>query len=117
MKERNMKPVNPRLASLLLLVPLLLAVPAKGASFTLTWTDNSDNETGFKIERKLGTTGTFAEIGQVGVDINTFVDVPPDSQEYCYQVRAFNSSGDSPYSNEACGTGSISAPSDLAITP
>jgi len=117
-----MKPVNPRLASLLLLLPLLLAVPTKAASFTLTWTDNSDNETGFKIERKLGTTGTFAEVGQVGVDINTFVNVPPDFQEYCYRVRAFNNAGDSPYSNEACGTEPApilipDAPSGLIVTP
>jgi len=117
-----MKPVNPRLASLLLLLPLLLAVPAKGLSLTLTWTDNSNNETGFKIERKLGTTGTFAEVGQVGANINTFVNVPPDFQEYCYQVRAFNSVGDSPYSNEACGTEPLpivvpDAPSDLTVTP
>jgi len=111
------EPINPKLASLLLLLSLFLVIPTTGVAFILIWTDTADNETGFKIERKSGTTGTFAEVGQVGANIETFTNATPDSQVYCYQVRAFNAAGDSAYSNEACGTGLISAPEELAVTP
>lgn len=75
-----------------------------GATATLSWQDNSNNEDGFKIERALGQTGTFAEVGQVAIDVITFVDTTPDNQLYCYRVRAFNAAGDSSYSTVACGT-------------
>jgi len=95
------------------------AVPAYGESLTLTWTDNSDNEDGFKIERKLGQTGTFGAVGQVGADVVTYVDgAVPDDQLYCYQVNAFNASGSSPWSGEACGrdTDVIFAPGTPVVT-
>lgn len=103
----------------LLILLVLLAGPAYGASLTLTWTDNSGNEDGFKIERKLEQTGTFAEIGTVAADIMVYVDSTiPDGQLYCYRVRAFNAEGDSPYSNEDCGRDVpvLLAPSETVVT-
>jgi len=38
----------------------------------LSWTDNSTNETGFKIERKIGT-GTYAIVSTVNADIQIIV--------------------------------------------
>jgi hypothetical protein len=73
----------------------------------LSWTDNSDNETGFSIERKSETGGTtmnnFEEIGSVGSDITSYTDEGPFStgSKYTYRVRAFNGTGYSNYSNEA----------------
>ena len=107
---------------LLLCGALLIAAPVYAAgSLTLNWTDNSNNEDGFKIERKQGPTGMFAEIAQVGVDVVTFSDVTPDLQEYCYRVRAFNAVGDSTYSNEDCGIPTLapvvpSNPTGLVVT-
>ncbi len=71
----------------------------------LSWTDNSNNETGFKIERKTGSGGAWNEIAQVGDNTTTYSDnnLTPDTQ-YCYLVRAYNSVGNSDYSNEACAT-------------
>jgi len=89
--------------ALLLFLSLALATSAFGASLTINWTDNSINEDGFKIERKLGQTGAFAEVGTVATDVVTFVDPVPDGQLYCYRVNAFNAAGSSPWSNEACG--------------
>src|SRR5262249_53333136 len=78
----------------------------------LTWTDNSNNENGFKIERKLGT-GTFSQIVTVGVNVTTYTDTNlTDGATYCYRLAAFNSAGTSSYSAEACAT----VKSTLSIT-
>ncbi len=82
------------------LISLLLAVSYGGASagqLTLTWNDNSNNEDGFKIERKEGQTGTFAEIAWVGANVSSYSDSGlADRTTYCYKVRAYKGAGDSP---------------------
>ncbi|MFQ5890183.1 MAG: LamG-like jellyroll fold domain-containing protein [Gemmatimonadota bacterium] len=77
----------------------------------LVWMDNSVDEDGFAIERRLGQTGTFAEIAQVGADVTTYSDVGliPET-EYCYQVRAFNAGGNSGYTNISCATTEAAPP-------
>jgi hypothetical protein len=78
---------------------------AAGAQLTLTWTDNSTNESGFAIERKTGITGTFTQIAQVGANITAHTDPNLTAgTSYCYRVRAFNATEYSGYSNESCGT-------------
>jgi titin len=67
----------------------------------ITWTDNSDNEDGFKMERKeLG--GTYTEIKTLAVNVTSYSDtgLNPDTTYY-YRIRAYNSFGHSDYSNEA----------------
>lgn len=70
----------------------------------LAWTDNSDNETSFKIERS--TDGSiFFEIDSVGTDITTYNDTTVlENTTYWYRVRASNAFGDSDYSNTATAT-------------
>src|SRR5262249_32411608 len=76
---------------------------AIAAQLILTWTDNSTNEDGFKIERKTGTDGTYTQVATVGVNVTSYTDSSlTDGITYCYQVLAFNSTGDSLPSNEAC---------------
>lgn len=118
------------LAQRAFLIPLLLLAAlawhgkADAAQLTLAWTDNSNNEDGFKIERKLGQTGTFAQIATVGADITSYTDAGlAAGTTYCYRVRAFNTAGDSAYTSEACGTASttnqppvVSAGQDQTIT-
>lgn len=71
-------------------------------SFTLTWTDNSNNEDGFKIERKIGA-GTYSQIGTTITSVSTFQDTSLTLDTLlCYRVKAYNIVGDSAYSNEAC---------------
>jgi hypothetical protein len=66
------------------------------------WMDNSTNELGFKVERALNHYGSFTEI--IATDGNGFSDRPLASgTEFFYRVRAFNSTGISPYSNVASG--------------
>jgi hypothetical protein len=64
---------------------------------TLTWTDNSGNETGFQIERSADGT-TFTQIATVGANVTTYQDSGVN-KAYYYRVRAFNSAGNSGYSN------------------
>jgi hypothetical protein len=95
-----------------------LALAQQVPKLTLTWTDNADNEDGFKIERRLGQTGSFTQIGQVGKDVVTYADTQIlVNTEYCYRVRAFNAGGQSAYSNIACGLvpSAPAAPSGLGI--
>ena len=67
----------------------------------LSWTDNSTNETGFKIERKTGT-GTYAVVGTVNADVLTYNDLGlTPNTAYTYRVYSYNAAGNSPtYSNE-----------------
>ncbi len=70
----------------------------------LSWTDNSDNEDGFKIERSEDGVN-FDQIDTVGADITSYSDTTvAESTTYWYQVRAYNAGGDSEYSNIASDT-------------
>ncbi|MGE5416207.1 MAG: fibronectin type III domain-containing protein [Acidobacteriota bacterium] len=70
------------------------------ASVQLTWTDSSNNENGFIIERK-GQGSEYASIGNTGANINTFIDsTVSSSSTYIYRVKAVNNTGSSPYSGE-----------------
>ena len=97
-----------RICLTLLLLLAAIAQPGEVVAarpLTLTWVDNSTNEDGFKIERKTGTSGTFAQIATVGAKVTSYIDSTLTAgTTYCYQVRAFNTAGNSDYSNEACGT-------------
>ncbi len=80
-------------------------IATAASRLTITWSDKSTNEAGFRIERKTGTTGTYAQIAQVGTNITSFIDMTVTAgTTYCYWVRAFNTAGNSAYSNEACAT-------------
>ncbi|HJX91909.1 MAG TPA: fibronectin type III domain-containing protein [Pyrinomonadaceae bacterium] len=81
----------------------LTANAAGGTSVNLSWTDNSGDESGFKIERCTGSGCTdFAEIAQVGPNTTTYPDTGLTRKtNYRYRVRAFNANGNSGYSNIA----------------
>jgi hypothetical protein len=66
----------------------LLAPPAQ---LTLSWNDNSDNESNFAIERKTGTSGTYSQIALTTNNITSYVDANVTlGVTYCYRVRAIN---------------------------
>ena len=89
---------------LLLLTSLSWSSETAAGELQVSWSDNSTNEDGFKIERKTGTTGTYAQIATVGVNVTSYTDSSlVDGATYCYQVRAYNSAGNSPYAPEVCG--------------
>jgi hypothetical protein len=75
------------------------------AQLTLSWVDNAGGTALFKIERKTGVSGTYAQIATTGPGAIGYVDATTATgTTYCYRVRASNANGDSDYSNEACGT-------------
>ncbi|MCL4476730.1 MAG: carboxypeptidase regulatory-like domain-containing protein [Nitrospirae bacterium] len=81
------------------------ATAVSSSQINLSWTDNSNNETGFKIERKTGVGGVYSQIGTVGASMTTYSDTGlAANTTYYYKVRAYNAGGDSSYSNEANAT-------------
>ncbi|MCI0690806.1 phytase [candidate division KSB1 bacterium] len=81
----------------------LSANAISSTAIELAWNNASDNEDGFKIERR--TTGAFAEIATLGPNTTGFSDNGlAAGTTYTYRVRAFNSAGNSGYSNEASAT-------------
>ncbi len=83
----------------------LVATAVSATQISLTWVDNSNNETGFKIERKTGSGGTFSQIATSPAGTTSYSDttVAP-STTYYYRMRSTNASGDSGYSNETSAT-------------
>src|SRR6266487_422602 len=91
----------------------LTASVVSSSKITLAWTDNSNNETGFIIQRKKGATGTYTEIGTRGANITTYSDNDAtllDGTQYYYKVRAYNTAGNSPFSNEVNGYTALAKP-------
>ena len=95
----------------LILAVLVWHQNTHAASLQLTWTDNSQDENGFDIERRTGSTGAFSILATLGPNETTFTDSNVlNDTTYCYRLRAFNSIGGSPYSNEACAKTAGSTP-------
>ena len=81
----------------------LAATTSSSSQINLSWTDNSSNETGFKIERCKGANCTnYVQIIQVGANVTAFANTGlTKNTTYRYRVRAFNADGNSAYSNAA----------------
>jgi probable HAF family extracellular repeat protein len=66
----------------------------------LRWADNSGSEVGFRIQRALGTQGSFVPLAQVGANTTLYIDgTVKAGKTYRYRVLAFNGAGDSAWSN------------------
>jgi hypothetical protein len=79
--------------------PTALVAAHQSGRITLTWTDSSNSETGFSIERSLDGRA-FSQIATVAQNVSTYVDTSPGSSKVVfYRVRVFNLAGNSAYSN------------------
>ena len=77
-------------------VPTYLTGDFTGEHIALNWSDNSDNESGFRIERKVGKLGEglFDVIAEVGSDQESYKDSDVEPGEtYHYRLAAFNDYG------------------------
>ena len=83
----------------------LIAAVGVGARINLTWTDTATNETGFKLQRKTGAGGTYAQIAAFAANATNYSDIGlSGSTTYYYRLSATNLGGDSAFSNETNAT-------------
>lgn len=89
----------------------LSAVCVSNSQIVLKWTDNSENESGFVIERRSDPSKPFSRVSTVGLNTTSYQDSDLlTGTTYYYRLKAFNPAGDSVYSNEAMTTTFQAAP-------
>ena len=97
----------------------LTATATSGTQIDLSWIDASTAETGFKIERKQGPSGTFEQVAIVNPNTTSYSDTGLlAGTTYEYRVRAANFVEDSAYSESAFAATPIppATPSDAHVT-
>jgi hypothetical protein len=86
------------------LTATLAAAPNNINQINLSWT-NVANEDGYRIERKKGLNGTYAEIATTAADITSYNNgYLGTGTKYYYRVRAYNAKGDSGFSGDVSAT-------------
>ncbi len=79
----------------------LLASSVSSSTINLTWFDQSNNEDGYIIERsEVAETSGFIHIAALAADVVSFDDTALNpATSYWYRIHAFNSAGNSAYTN------------------
>jgi aqualysin 1 len=90
------------------------------SSIDLNWTDNASNEDGFKVQRSLNGS-TWSDIATLGVNATSYSNTGLSSGVlYYYRVYAFNTGGNSGFSNTASATTLLppapAAPTSLVLS-
>ncbi|MGH9785619.1 MAG: fibronectin type III domain-containing protein [Terriglobia bacterium] len=91
------------------------------SQINLSWADNSSNETGFRIERCVGTMascsgGSFAPIAQVGSNVTSYNNTSLASETaYTYRVQAYNAAGNSAFCTPVAATTPASPPGSQVV--
>jgi N-acetyl-anhydromuramyl-L-alanine amidase AmpD len=94
----------------------LTATAASSTQVNLSWTDNSANETGFKLERGLAVGGPFSSIATNAAGVTTYSDTGRSANTaYFYRVASYNANGNSVYSAVASATTPVNPPVLAAI--
>ncbi len=71
----------------------------------LGWTDNSNNEEHFEVDRSTNGGSTFSLLATLGAGVNSYIDAAVGTAlEFCYRVRATNANGNSDYTSTQCAT-------------
>ena len=119
---RSINATGPSLYSSIQSTSTLLAIPAApsslavagftASSIQLTWNDNSDNESGFEIQRSsTGLPFSYSLIQTTGAGTTTYTDNGlSEVTTYYYRVRAINLAGESAYSNVVSATTALNPP-------
>ena len=93
------------------------ARPEGSTVVAVSWSDNSSNEEGFRVERSTDGEASWQVAGTTGISITWLQDADRVSErQVCYRVVAFNATGNSPSLNPAC-TAPPAAPANLVATP
>lgn len=93
---------------------VLTATAMSDSKILLGWTDNSNNEDLFRIERSPNGTSGWTSVGTVTADVSTFSNTGLSPlTTYHYRVRAENAYGNSAYTNVASATTLDTSSADL----
>ena len=89
----------------------LTATTFSSTRIDLSWTDASNNESGFKVERRLTPAGDYSLIATLGADNTSYIDNTGLSagSTYSYRVQAYITGTGGSYSDEATATTSAAA--------
>ena len=82
-------------------------------NLTVTWTDNSSDESSFRVERSNNGSSGWAEVGNTAAGVQTYTDTSVgarDTQRY-YRIRAKRDS-DTRYSGYSSSANATTAPAD-----
>ncbi len=84
---------------------LITCTDAEPCRTRLSWKDNSENEIGFNIERRIvGSAEGFQPLTQTAANVEGYEDLGIEAgKTYCYRLNAFNAAAISEYTSEACG--------------
>ncbi len=95
--------------------PSALALTPGSTTVTVAWTNNSATASEFRIERKTGSGGAYAEVGTDTASPYTDSSSIAENTEYYYKVRAYRASDGiySGYCSELNVTTGPTAPSNL----
>lgn len=86
------------------------ALAASDQRINVSWADKSSDESGFRIERSPNGS-VWTEVAQVGGNVTSYADTGLSASTwYYYRVRAWNSVGNSAYSNVASAATLAPAP-------
>jgi hypothetical protein len=91
--KQNLPPISPTLDN----VTQIPATSDSGYRVSLTWTDNSNDETGFNVLRKDTLKGIWDNVttSSTSADATSYIDTVTEAKKYWYRVSATNSIGDS----------------------
>ncbi len=71
---------------------------------SIGWSDNVRGHLGYKIQRKIGASGTWQLLKTTGPSVHEYDDFNVVAgNTYFYRVCAYNNAGDSPFTNETWG--------------
>lgn len=84
-------------------------------SIVLTWTDVSDLESGFHVQRVVGNDENWREVAELDSNITTFTNYRlEEGTAYRYRVSSFTRNTESAFSDIASATTLLIAPTNLA---
>ena len=95
---------------------LSAAVTSPGTTIHLAWTDNSTNETAFKVERSPNGTSGWEEVHQTGPNVTSWDDsgLLPELTTFYFRLKATNAGSDSTYAGPASAV-TLLSPSGLSV--
>ena len=97
--------------------PTLVTTSTSGSIVTISWTDKSDNEIGFKVYRRISSENLEKEIAS-GISTSPYLDSGlTEGQTAYYSVTAYNDYGESLKSKVVIGTLDETKPTISSVYP